>query len=123
MIRFGKSSETHYFDKMQNHKQIRMKSSIFLKKYGQFVPEPGMLWNLSIFSKLDFEMFLISLPYGFYEPGMWWYLDIFCKFALEIRMDSWYLWKTHFLNFWHFQESPNPSKYRFPPLHQIGVVP
>ena len=39
------------------------------------------------------------MPYGLYEPGMWWNLDIFGKFALEIRMDYWYLWKTHFLNF------------------------
>ena len=41
---------------------------------------------------------------------MWWNLDIFGKFALEIRMDYWYLWKTHFLNFRDFQESPNPLK-------------
>ena len=41
---------------------------------------------------------------------MWWNLDIFGKFALEIRMDYWYLWKTHFLNFRDFQESPNPFK-------------
>ena len=52
---------------------------------------------------------------------MWWNLDIFGKFALEIRMDYWYLWKTHFLNFRDFQESPNPFKYRFPPLHPISA--
>ena len=39
---------------------------------------------------------------------MWWNLDIFGKFAFEIRMDYWYLWKTHFLNFRDFQESPSP---------------
>ena len=50
------------------------------------------------------------MPYGLYEPGMWWNLDMFGKFALEIRMDYWYLWKTHFLNFRDFQESPNPLK-------------
>ena len=52
------------------------------KKCGPFVPEPGMLCNL----------------------------DIFGKFAFEIRMDYWYVWKTHFLNFRDFQESPNPLK-------------
>ena len=31
MIRFGKSSETHYFDKMQNHKQILMNQTYFSK--------------------------------------------------------------------------------------------
>ena len=36
---------------------------------------------------------------------------MFGKFALEIRMDYWYLWKTHFLNFRDFQESPNPLKF------------
>ena len=48
------------------------------------------------------------------EPGMWWNLDIFGKFAFEIRMDYWYLWKTHFLNFRDFQESPNPLKIPIP---------
>ena len=37
---------------------------------------------------------------------MWWNLDIFGKFALEIRMDYWYLWKTHFLN---FREAHRPT--------------
>ena len=45
---------------------------------------------------------------------MWWNLDIFGKFAFEIRMDYWYLWKTHFLNFRDFQESPNPLKIPIP---------
>ena len=45
---------------------------------------------------------------------MWWNLDIFGKFALGIRMDYWYLWKTHFLNFRDFQESPNPLKIPIP---------
>ena len=40
---------------MQNHKQIPMKSEIFLRKYGPFVPEPGMWWNLDIFGKFAFE--------------------------------------------------------------------
>ena len=62
-----------------------MKSEIFLRKYGPFVPEPGMLWNLDIFGKFAFEIFLV-------------------------RVDYWYLWKTHFLNFRDFQESPNPLK-------------
>ena len=63
------------------------------------------------------------MPYGLYEPGMWWNLDIFGKFALEIRMDYWYLWKTHFLNFRDFQESPNPLKIPIPtpaPDHLLG---
>ena len=29
---------------------------------------------------------------------------------LLVRVDYWYLWKTHFLNFRDFQESPNPLK-------------
>ena len=45
---------------------------------------------------------------------MWWNLDIFGKFALEIRMDYWYLWKTHFLNFRDFQESRKPLKIPIP---------
>ena len=53
---------------------------------------------------------------------MWWDLDMFGKFAFEIRMDYWYLWKTHFLNFRDFQESPNPSKYRIPLLHPIFAL-
>ena len=56
------------------------------------------------------EIFFQRAIYGLYEPGMWWNLDIFGKFAFEIRMDYWYLWKTHFLNFRDFQESPNPLK-------------
>ena len=71
---------------MRNHKQILMKSEIFFK-------EPPMVYM---------------------KPGMWWNLDIFGKFALEIRMDYWYLWKTHFLNFRDFQESPNPLKIPIP---------
>ena len=67
---------------MQNHKQIPMKSPNSFKEGG-----PCVL-----------------------EPGMWWNLDIFGKFAFEIRMDYWYLWKTHFLNFRDLQESPNPLK-------------
>ena len=42
---------------------------------------------------------------------MWWNLAIFGKFAFEIflvRVDYRYLWKTHFLNFKDFQESLNP---------------
>ena len=54
--------------------------------------------------------FFQRATYGLYEPGMWWNLDIFGKSAFEIRMDYWYLWKTHFLNFRDFQESPNPLK-------------
>ena len=54
------------------------------------------------------------------EPGMWWNLDIFGKFALEIRMDYWYLWKTHFLNFRDFQESPNPLIFLY---HVLGIAP
>ena len=77
---------THYFDKMINHKQFRMKSEIFLrKKYRQFVPEPGMLRNIIIFGKFAFEICLV-------------------------HVDCWYLWKTKFLNFRDFQESPNPLK-------------
>ena len=45
---------------------------------------------------------------------MRWNLDIFGKFAFEIRMDYWYLWKAHFLNFRDFQESPNPLKIPIP---------
>ena len=45
---------------------------------------------------------------------MLWNLDIFGKFAFEIRMDYWYLWKTHFVNFKDFQESPNPLKIPIP---------
>ena len=67
------------------------------------------------------------MPYGLYEPGMWWNLDIFGKFALEIRMDYWYLWKTHFLNFRDFQESPTPLKIPIPtpasdhlPIENLG---
>ena len=56
-----------------------------LKKYGRFVPEPGMWWNLDIFVKIAFEIFLVHVDY-------------------------WYLWKTHFLNFRDFQESPNPPQ-------------
>ena len=64
-----------------------MKSEIFLRKSGPFVPEPGMWWNLDIFGKFAFELFLA-------------------------RVDYWYLWKTHFLSFRDFQESPNPLKIR-----------
>ena len=38
-----------------------------------------------------------------YEPGMWWNV-----------VDYWYLWKTHFLNFRDFRESPNPLKIPIP---------
>ena len=82
---------------MQNHMQILMKSDIFLRTYGPFVPEPGMWWNLDIFGKFAFEIFLV-------------------------RVDYWYLWKTHFLNFRDFQESPNLLEIPIP-LHQIGVGP
>ena len=44
-----------------------------------------MLWNLDIFGKSDFEICLV-------------------------RVDYWYLWKTHFLSFGDFQESPSPLK-------------
>ena len=44
------------------------------------------------------------------EPGIWWNLEFFGKFAFETRMDYWYLWKTLFLNFRDFQESPNRRK-------------
>ena len=47
---------------------------------------------------------------------MWWNLDIFGKFAFEIRMDYLYLWKTYFLNFWDFQESPNLHNIYWKPL-------
>ena len=47
---------------------------------------------------------------------MWWNLAIFGKFAFDIRMDYWFLWKTHFLNFRDFQESPNPLKIPIPTL-------
>ena len=40
--------------KMQNHTQILMKSATCLRNYGPFVHEPGMWWNLDIFSKSDF---------------------------------------------------------------------
>ena len=59
------------------------------------------------------EIFFKEPPmaYGMHEPGMWWNLDIFGKFALQIRMDYWYLWKTHFLNFRALQE-PSREAYR-----------
>ena len=74
---------------MQNPKQILMKSEIFLRKYGPFVLEPGMWWNLEMFGKFSFGIFLV-------------------------RVDCWYLWKTIFLNFRDFQESPNPLKIPMP---------
>ena len=70
---------------MQNHKQLIMKSEMFLRNYGPFVHEQGMWWNLNIFGKSDFYIFLV-------------------------RVDYWYLRKTLFLNFRDFQESPNPPQ-------------
>jgi len=55
------------------------------KKYGQFVNEPGMLWNLDIFGKSDFLIFVG--PCGLFV-----------------------LMENHFLNFRDLQESPNPIK-------------
>ena len=43
------------------------------------------------------------------------------KFASEIRMDYWYLWKTHFLNFRDFQESLNPLKIPIPTLDVLVI--
>ena len=44
-------------------------------------------------------------------------------FRFLVRVDSWYLWEIHFLNFRDFQESPNPLKVPIPtpaPDHLLG---
>ena len=66
--------------------------------------------TIGLTSQNIFEKYALCV----HEPGMWWNLDIFGTFAFEIRMDYWYLWKTHFLNFRDFQESPNPLKIPIP---------
>ena len=49
MIRFGKSSETHYFDKMQNHKQILMNQKYFSKSDLSFVQESKSAYIVGIY--------------------------------------------------------------------------
>ena len=43
-----------------------MKSKICLRKYGPFVHEPGMLWNLDIFSRLGFYILLVRVDYWYF---------------------------------------------------------
>ena len=133
---------TYYFDKM--HEQIPMKSKYFREVctmypwtrnvveswYFDIYPENIMTnrllgifpWNnfkrsiiltkWEIISKSQWNQKYFSKSHlsFVYEPGMWWNV-----------VDYLYLWKTHFLNFRDFQESPNPPKYRFPPLHPISA--
>ena len=92
------SWKTDNFDKLRNRKQILMKSKTFLRKYGPFVHEPGMWWNLDI---LGFTPKQILTPNRFFTVFFMeqsWKTDNFDKMndRKQILMKS----KTFFEEVW-----------------------
>ena len=61
-MRFGMCWKAHYFDKMKTiNKSEWIKNSS--KKYGSFINDAGMLWNLDILGKSNLIIYLIRVDY------------------------------------------------------------
>ena len=56
------------------------------------------------------------------DPCGFWVFSANQNLRVLVRVDSWYLWEIHLLNFWYFQETTNPFKILIPTPASDRVV-